>query len=639
MAEKKNYKVLEPIKVGPMELKNRVQFLAMARGYDNPDNTVSDRAIAYFERTAKGGTALITTGACIVFPDYPSKLPCQPGLYDEKFIPGIQKLADAIHKYGAKLLLQPWHPGKQAYFCDPSQVKEVSDFSIEEIKEMQKQFVYAAQIAQKGGADGVEMHIAHNYLQEQFLVPLFNKRTDEYGAQNMENGLRFTTEIIKEIKKVCGADFAVTCKINGTDLNPEGMTAERVAQAGPILEAAGADMIAVSGGGGLTNILGMSGDGHFAEGWKVPFAEAVKKSGVKIPVEATGSIRHPEYVEQILSEGKCDMIGMGRGLFAEPDWVNKLESGREEEIRYCVSCNGCFMAVPGKAGCTVNPLATRELEHIEVKGGGAGRTVAVVGGGPAGMQAAMTLAERGFKPVLFEKSGKLGGVEADAALPDGKAKLNWHIDYLERQLKRLKVEVRLNETATADKLKALKPYAVFIATGSVPSIPKFAPGYDKPHVIEACDMLNNMPDVAGQNVVVIGAGMVGLEMGATIAARKAASVTLVDMLEPYNPATMAADLGIDLGYAMAAGVKLQMHHKLLEITDTAVIAENLDSHEKVSFPADRVVLAMGRKADNALYEEIKDQFDHVVNIGDSAETSKILHAVQTGFDSAVNLPV
>ena len=638
MAKTKDWKVLEPIQVGPMHLKNRVQYLAMARGYGNPDNTVSEKEIAYFERVAKGGTALIATGACIVFQDYPSQLPCQPGLYDEKFIPGLQALADAVHKYDAKLLLQPWHPGQINYGCDPSLCKTVADWTPEEIKMMQERFIQSAVIAQKGGADGVEIHIAHNYLNEQFLTPLFNKRTDEYGAQTMENGLRFTTEIIRGIRKVCGPDFAVTCKINGTDLNPEGMTAERVAEAGPILEAAGADMIAVSGGGGLTNILGMSGDGHFAEGWKVPFAEAVKKSGVKVPVQATGSIRHPEYVEQILTEGKCDMIGMGRGLFADPDWVNKLAEGREDEIRLCISCMACFAAEPGKSGCTINPLATRELEKIEVTGGGDGRKVAVVGGGPAGMQAAMTLAERGFAPVLYEKADHLGGVEVDATLPVGKSKMKWHVDYLERQMERLNVEVHLNEAATVETLKALDPYAVFIATGSDPMIPRFAPGWDKPHVTEACDLLNDIPEVNGEQVVVIGAGLVGIEVGMTLA-EKGGKITLVDMLPPYNPMTMAADLGIELGRAMAGGVQLMMSHKLLEITDTAVIAENMDTGEKVEIPADRVVLAMGRKAQKALYEEIKDQFDIVVNIGDSENTSKILHAVQSGFDAANNLAV
>ncbi|MGX8701899.1 oxidoreductase [Caproiciproducens sp.] len=628
-------KVLTPIQVGPMKLKNRVQFLAMAKGLCNPDNTVSDREIAYFETVAKGGTALITTGACIVFPEYPSVLPCQPGLYDDKFLPGLKKLADAVHKHGAKLLLQPWHPGEAAYGCDPAGVKKVADFSIDEIKAMQRRFAEAALRAREAGADGIEVHIAHNYLMEEFLTPLFNKRTDEYGAQNMENGLRFSTEMIRMIKEACGPDFAVTAKINGTDLNPEGMTIERVALAGPILEAAGADMIAVSGGGSLTDVLGMSADGHQPEGWKVPFAEAVKKSGVRIPVEATGSIRHPQYIEEILSEGRCDMIGMGRGLLAEPEWVNKLAEGREDEMHNCISCMACFSpVVPGCSNCSVNPLATRELENIEVRKDGGGRTAAVVGGGPGGMQAAVTLAERGFKPVLFEKDGKLGGLENLAAAPVGKAKIQWHIDYLAKQLRRLGVEVRLGSEATAGDIRALKPYGVVIASGSIATYPRSIPGIGKPHVAESRQVLPCFPSVKGENVVVVGAGLVGLETGLTFA-DMGNRVTLMDILPSANPMEMPIDMMMTLGHVLKAGVELRMEHKLLEITDTAVLAENRKTGEKVTLPADRVVLCMGSRANDALYEELKGEFDRIFNVGDSREPDKILTAVQGGFDAAI----
>lgn len=628
------YKVLTPIKVGPMELKNRVMLLAMAKSIGNPDNTLNDRQISYYENFAKGGVGLLTTGACILFPEYPSTLPCQPGVYDDKFIPELKKLVDVVHKYGTKIVFQPWHPGITPYGCDPSVLKSVTDFTLDEIHEHQKRFLEAAVRIQKAGADGVEVHAAHNYLLEQFLTPLFNKRTDEYGAQNMENGLRFTTEIIQSIKNTCGPDFAVTVKINGNDFNPDGMNEERLAQVGPILEKAGADMISVSAGGSLTDITGMSDNGSRPEGWKVPLAEIVKKSGISIPVMATGSIRHPEYVEQILTEGKCDMIGMGRGLVAEPEWVNKLAEGREDEMASCISCMGCFnYPVPGESGCSVNPTCLREYQNIEVKKDGEGKTAVVVGGGPGGMQAAKTLAERGFSVVLFEKDSKLGGLENLAAAPFGKSKIKWHIDYLTKQLERLNVDVRLGKEVTAEEIKAMKPYGVVMATGTIPTYPKFIPGIDKAHVIESRDLLRDIPEVTGENVVVIGTGLVGLETAMTFAV-KGNKVSVLDMIAlDMTKLTIEGQLG--WGGVMAMGAGVYMEHKLLEITDEAVIAENMQTGEKVTIPADRVILCMGRKANNKLYEELTGQIEHLYNVGDSNNPDKIKPAVQGGFDAAV----
>lgn len=631
------YKILEPIQVGPMQLRNRVMYLAMAKGLSTPDNFITDRQIAYYENYAKNHVGLIVTGACITFPDYPSKLPMQPGIYDDKFIPGMKKLVDAVHSHGSKFLFQPWHPGITAYGCDATEVKAVADFSLEEIKELQNTFVQGAIRAQKAGADGVEVHIAHNYLLEQFLTPLFNKRTDEYGAQNMENGLRFTTELIGMIKKACGAGFAVTTKINGNDFNPEGMTAEKVAKAGPILEAAGADMISVSAGGGLTNILGMSADGRSPEGWKVPLAEAVKKSGVKIPVMATGSLRHPEYVEQVLAEGRCDMIGMGRGLLAEPEWVVKLEQGREREMHHCISCMHCMNPVlPGVSGCTVNPLALRELEDIVLKEDGKERKVAIAGGGPAGLEAAVTLAKRGFVPVIFEKKPEVGGMELIGSVPDGKSKLKWHIEYFRNEVERLGIQVNAGKEADGDDIAALDPYAVFVCTGSNPVIPGSIPGIKLPNVKEVRDILADFPEGKGKQVVIVGAGLVGLECGATYASR-GNKVTIIDMLPPSDPAATSTEQMLAMGHAMAAGIDIRMKHKLLEITQDAVKAENLETGESVSIPADEVVLSMGVSANNGLYNTIKDRFDRIYNIGDSDKTGLIAEAVQSAFDTAAAL--
>lgn len=623
------YKVLEPIKVGSMELRNRVQFLAMAKSLGNPDFTISEKQLGYYEAVAKGGAGLITPGAAIAFPEYPSILPNQPGVFDDKFIPGLKKLADVVHKHGAKIIMQPWHPGEAAYFCAPDAVKKVADWSVEEIHQMQKRWVEAAVRMQKAGIDGIEMHCAHNYLLEQFAVPLYNKRTDEYGAQTMENGLRMTTEIMAMVREACGPDFAITVKINGDDFNPEGMTDERLAQAGPILEKAGAQMISVSAGGSLTDVTGMSGDGFRQEGWKVRLAEIVKKT-VSIPVMATGSIRHPKFVEKILSEGRCDMIGMGRGLVAEPEWCNKLAEGREDEMAFCISCMGCA------TGCSVNPVSQREYEHLTAKKDGDGRQVVVVGAGPGGMQAAKTLAERGFRVTLFEKQAAVGGLEYLASKPVAKYKLGWHIEYLERQLHRLGVDIRLNTEATAEEILAMNPYGVVLATGTIPTYPRSIPGIDKAYVTESRDVLKDLPDVTGEHVVIIGAGLVGIETGMDFAS-KGNMVDLIDILPPIDPATSAQDVLLAYMHAVGFGVQFHMEHKLMEITDYEVVAENTKTGERLMLKADRVILCMGNRSDRALYDALEGKVEHLYNVGDSREVGKIQGAVRDAYDAAVSM--
>lgn len=373
--------LLSPLKIGNMEVKNRVMLLAMGKMMDNIDHTVGEKNIGFVENLAKNNVGLIIPTAMAVTDNYPSKGFMCAALFDDMFIPGLSKLTAAAHKYGSKIAFQLWHPGLSPYGCSPEEVKAPQDWTMEEIKTLQREFADAAVRAKKAGADAVEFHLAHNYLAENFLSPLFNKRTDEYGADTTENALRFSLEAIAMIREACGEDYPILTKINGSDVVPGGVTTERLVEAAVLLEKAGIAMISVSAGGGLSDFTGMSDDGKRPEGWKVPLAEAVKKA-VSIPVCATGSIRHAEYAEGILAGGKCDMIGLGRGLVAEPEFVTKIEQGRVCEMRHCISCMTCVgVFAPGVAGCSINPLSQREYENIQLKEDGDGRTVVVVGSG------------------------------------------------------------------------------------------------------------------------------------------------------------------------------------------------------------------------------------------------------------------
>lgn len=299
-----NHKFLEPIKIGNQIIKNRIMFLAMAKTISNFDDGVSVKDIDYIEAIAAGGTGLIVPGAMIVDKEWPSVLPLQPGLYDDKFIPGLRRLVAAAHKYDAKILFQLWHPGATNY--SGVQPKTVDELTKEEIKAIQDKFVAAAKRAVAAGADGIEFQTCHGYLACQFISPLFNHRTDEYGWEKIEDRTRFATETIGAIRKVIGPNRIISVKMQGFDYpqgegpnGEDGITPEQAAAVAPLLEAAGADLLSVSAGGTIYRQDDiMSGDVHRAEGWKVPAATMVKEA-VSIPVVATGNIRHPEFVDKL----------------------------------------------------------------------------------------------------------------------------------------------------------------------------------------------------------------------------------------------------------------------------------------------------------------------------------------------------
>lgn len=631
------YNILKPINIGSITVKNRIAYLGMGKMLGTPENFISERQIAYYENYAKNGVGMITTGACIVFNDYPSQLPCQPGLYDDKFIPGIQKLTDAIHKHGAKIFMQPWHPGLQAYGCDPSQCRGPADFSVDEIHDIQRRFIEAAVRAQKGGCDGVEWHMAHNYLPEQFAVKLFNKRSDEYSADNAENSARFSREVIEGIKKACGKDFPVTLKINGWDMGFEGgITPEYCAEICKILVDAGVDMITVSAGGGGTDITGMSGDGYREEGWKIGFAETVKKA-VNVPVMASGSIRHLDVMEKAIAEGKCDMIGMGRGLLAEPEFVKKVEEGRINELRYCLSCMSCFNPdMPGKQHCSVNPVATWEFETKELNAeDGQGRKVVIVGAGPAGINAAVTLAKRGFKPVIYDKSAQLGGSIRYASAPDGKAKLKWALGFYAEELERLNIPVHLNTEATEEIIASENPYAVFVSSGSDPIRPAAIPGIMGENVLMARDVLDyTVPEYTDEQIVVIGGGMVGMEIATTFA-HKGCKSTIIEMQVPEQLMGSFPVIAAFM-HLQPSGVIPMFAHTVKEITDHSVIAVGPEGNE-VEVPATKVIIAMGFTPNTRLYDELKDKFDNVVLIGDANGVDNIAKAAREGYVAAESL--
>ncbi len=636
-----SHKFLEPIQIGNVTVKNRVIFLAMAKTISNFDDSVSQRDIDYIESVAAGGAGIVIPGAMIVDPTWPSVLPLQPGIYDDRFIPRLRLLVKAAHKHNAKILFQLWHPGATNY--SGVQPKTVDELSIAEIKDIQAKFVAAAKRAMAAGADGVEFQTCHGYLACQFISPLFNHRTDEYGWEKLENRTRFAVEVLTEIRRVIGPNKILSVKMQGFDYpegegpnGQDGITPEQAAQVAPYLEKAGADVISVSAGGTIYHQDDiMSGDVHRAEGWKVPAAELVKKA-VSIPVAATGSIRHPDFVDQIIGEGKVDMVGMGRGILAEREWVKKCEEGREDELRYCISCMNCFnvgLFQYEQTNCSVNPFALREGSKRPFDDAGDGRVVVIIGAGPAGMEAAVTLKQRGFAPVVFDRGAELGGNLHIAKKPPFKGKFEWAVGYYKSMFAKLGIETHLGKEVTADEVLALKPYSILVATGSNPMSPPI-PGLDQVPVYQSHDVLVQDIQFSGKKVVVLGGGITGLETALFINRQGGNDVSVVDML-PEWPVAMT-----DLRYQQEAllevrhcndqGVKLFYNNKVIGYSDGKVITESTKDGSKTELPADVVIMSLGVKSNDVLYQELLTKHPSVWKAGDALGIGKINKAVLHG---------
>lgn len=640
-----SYSFLNPIRIGNMILKNRIIVPAMAR-YLCKDGFVTEDYVEYLRAISEGGVAMVTVGIMPIDLNWPSTMPTQPCLGDDKYIPGLTRAVAAIHAGGAKASFQPWMPGRLPYtYADATEraqdIALVDKLTVEQIHNIQRKYADAALRCAMAGVDAVEWHNAHNYLGEQFYSPYFNHRTDEYGQQSAENAMRFAREALaltrETLDKAGYKNVELIAKLNGSEVINDLITPEHLAACARELEKAGISLITVNAGGGLTRLEGMSGDGHRAEGWKVKYAEIVKKA-VSIPVAASGNLKHPSYVDAIIREGKCDMAALGRTSICDSHWVDKCKAGREDLIRYCLSCMHCVYALPSRVcGCTMNPRGRREAiaPRVEdVPASGNGRKVMIIGAGPAGCISAITLAQRGFKPILCDKLDHIGGMMLVAGMPIGKQEFQNGINYYANMLREYKVEVRLNTEVSPEMIKAEAPYAVISAVGSYEFIPPIK-GADGENVIGARRYIVERPDIRGKKVVVLGCGQTGLEAAHMLAAL-GNDVTEIEM-QPRSFITLL-EHKLDLEYAEASGVKTVFEHKVLELTANSVVAQSVASGETVEFEADIIIPAIGVRSNTAEVEKLKAcGVEKFYNLGDSAKTGMIYEATAMAYDCAISL--
>lgn len=640
-------KLFEPVSIGSMHLKNRIVMPPIGTNYAEDGGTIGPQTIGYYEARARGGAGLIIVEGSA--PSMQSTMPHQASLGSDEHIPGWQKLTDAVHKHNARVAIQIMHSTVEyrnggIVQVSPSPVVVPARFTghrgtppheltAEEISERVGWFATAARRAREAGFDGVEVHGAHQYLVASFLSSATNRRQDQYGGP-IKNKARFLTEILQSIRKEVGPDFPVWVRLNGREWGVEdGITIEETRELIPLLVEAGTCAIHVSGYGAgpfITTAPIADSPGALA-----PLAEEVKRL-TDVPVFAVGRLDCELGVE-LLEAGKADLIALGRRLMADPCLPRKMREGRPDEVRPCIGCMECIerllFAQRGEGViCVVNPMLGRETE-CQVEPAAQARKVVVIGGGPAGMQAAIGAAQRGHKVTLLERNGKLGGRLNVAARPPFKGDVLPWIDYLASQTERAGVAVKLNTAADPETVTRMNPDAVVIATGGVPAMPDI-PGTGSSHVVTAHEVLSGEKE-AGQNVVIIGGGMVGCETGHYLAAQ-GRTVTILEVLP-----RMANDMFYMTRRRLMEGLR---GHGVTMLTGITCEEINEDSvraltpeGDRVTIRTDTVVIAVGYQPDERLYRALQGRVPEIHCIGDSAGSRRIMEAVREGHRTGLTL--
>lgn len=640
-----------PCRIGKLMVKNRVIMEAMGNALSELNGEVSEADIAFYEARAKGGVGLIMSEAVSVDSVTGRANPRNMCIDQDSQIPGYRKLAEAVHAYDCKYFVELYHPGRQGSsdlnggrkMFAPSAIEcglvhqPVVAMTKDDIHCMIRKFVDGAIRCQKAGVDGVLIHGAHGYLVNEFLSPYTNQRTDEYGG-TPENRARFAVEIIRGIRAACGPDYPIAIRLSACEYldyigldREKGITLELTKQYVPMFEEAGVDLLDISSGIYETMNTAWEPTG-FDQGWKIELARGIKEIA-HVPVVCTSVIRDPAFAEELLREGACDFVGSARAHLADPEWTAKALRGNSQDIRHCISCLNCMRGLSsGNMSCAVNAQACHETERCAIKKDGDGRLVAVIGGGPAGMEAARVLALRDFQVVLFEKEDKLGGALWQAARPPHKEKIVWFISYLTRQLEALHVDIRCGVDATPQLVRELSPYAVFVAAGASPIVPSSIPGIHKDHVTLSEDILTGKKVITDKTVVLVGAGMTGLET-AEYLLTFGNRVSVYDLLPGVAIGEHFQNV-IDVEKRLSA-VPQYTEHKLVEITDAGCVFENA-SGERSLVTCDEVVLAMGMRPNRQFAEQFKN-FPNYKVLGTNDTYSAIGPAVESGYLAAYHL--
>lgn len=642
--ENKYQKLFQPIKINQLEVKNRIFMSPMSTNFATKDGYVTDEMIYYYSRRAKGGVGLIVTEVTMIEPTY-KYIAHTLSIQDDSYLEGWQKLANEIHKYDSKVVAQLLHPAYMAIpFPETPQLvgpSEVGPYyaktpprplTKEEISIIVEQFGDGALRLKKAGIDGVEIHAAHAHaVLGGFLSPLYNKRIDEYGG-DITHRIRLLLEVIANVRKKCGRDFAIIVRISGDDYEAGGQSLHEGCYIAKRLEAAQVDMIHV----GQANHTGNMNDTIPAMGTQ-PYCFMNKytkqiKDVVTIPVSSVGRILTPQNGESLIDNGICDIIGLGRSLLADPDYVKKLKNNEAARIRHCMMCNkGCTDAIQNRQflSCVLNAENGYEYKRI-ITPAATKKKIVVVGGGAAGLEAARVAKTKGHDVILFEQDTRLGGQLNIAAIPPRKAEMNRAINYLSNEMKILNVDLRLGKKATSTDILNEHPDSVIIAVGANnASLP--IPGSDLTHVLDAWKVLNYEQFPSG-HVAIIGGGLVGAET-AEFLAQMGLDVTVIEMLEEIAKEESSTVKPVMFEDFEKHQVKLLTKTKVIEIKNDCIKAANGDG--ELTIPCDYVILATGAKPNPFDVSELTAHNIDIHLVGDCNEkAADINNAITQGYLAA-----
>ena len=663
-------RLFQPITIHGLEIPNRIVMPSMGLGYTD-SYTFNDRFAGFYRERARGGVGLMTVGPIAI--DTAGAAPFMPGLFDDRNIQSLRSFVDSVHsETDTKVATQLFHMGRNAFSLftgetpiAPSAVPSPLShempraMTVEDIEKIKNAFAMAANRAIEANFDFIEIIACTGYLISQFLSPVTNRREDEYGG-SFENRMRFGLEVIRRVREVIGNDIPLGMRIAGNDFLEGGNTNVEAALFAAEAAKAGIDAINVTGGWHETNVPQLTT--NVPPGAYVYLARGVKAK-VDVPVFASNRLGDPLVAERALRSGSCDMVCMGRPLIADPDLPNKVKEGRLDEVVSCIACNqGCFDALfsGDSVSCILNPRVGRENELI-IEKTKAKKKILVAGGGPAGMEFALTAAGRGHDVILHEKEKQLGGQVNLAKAPPGKRELQKLIDSMQTRMESAGVEIRINSTVTPETID--EGYDMVVVASGAEPLTFQVPGIDKPHVVSAWDILLDKIPAIGQNVVIVGGSATGCETAHCIASMgtpdpaifthlmyhgaespdfalhllhdSGKTITVIDMVN-----RMADNVGRTARWSLLKclrlmGVTLRPRTKLLEITDHSVVVET--EHGIESIPADTVVLAMGARPVDTLSGEGKAKGVAYMTIGDAGSPRKITDAVREGFETALTI--